>query len=62
MHLLMLFGHLLWQVVFLGVLRRLYAGCRKLAQKKLAKLIERALHLLGPPSTGRQFQLRFSSS
>lgn len=34
MHLLMLLGHLFWQVVYLGVLRRLYAGCRKLAQKK----------------------------
>ncbi|MGI5869969.1 MAG: hypothetical protein ACOX9C_11065 [Kiritimatiellia bacterium] len=31
MHLLMLLVHLLWQVVFRGVLRRIYAGCRKLA-------------------------------
>ncbi len=61
MHLLMLLAHLLWQVVFLGVLRRLYAGCRKLAQKKLAQLIQRVLHTRGPPSTGRQFQLRFST-
>ena len=61
MHLLMLLAHLLWQVVFRGVLRRIYAGCRKLAQEKLVKLIQRVLHMRGPPSTGRQFQLRFST-
>ena len=62
MHLLMLLAHLLWQVSYLGILRRLYAGCRKLAQKKLAKLIQRAMHTLDPPRNGRQFQLRFSSA
>ena len=62
MHLLMLLAHLLWQVAYLGILRRLYAGCRKLAQKKLAKLIERSMHILGPPLVGRQFQLRFSTA
>ena len=62
MHLLMLLAHLLWQVSYLGILRRLYAGCRKLSQKKLAKLIQRAMHALAPPTGGRQFQLRFSSA
>ena len=62
MHLLMLLAHLLWQVAYLGILRQLYAGCRKLAQKALAKLIQRALHALGPPSVGRQFQMHFSTA
>lgn len=63
MHILMLLAHLIWQVSYLGVLRRLYAGCRKLAQKTLAKLIQRAMHVLGPAPQGRrQFQLRFSSA
>jgi|LSQX01.1.fsa_nt_gb hypothetical protein len=66
MHLLMLLAHLLWQVVYLGLLRRIYCGCRKLTQKKLAKLIQRAMHVLGAPPGGpsgeREFQLRFSSA
>ncbi len=63
MHLLMLLAHLLWQVNYLGILRRLYNGCRKLTQKALAKLIQRAMHVLGPTVGGRrQFQLRFSSA
>lgn len=63
MHLLMQLAHLVWQIVYLGILRRVFAKCRKLSQITIALLIRQAMHAIGARETpDKRYQLRFSSA
>ncbi len=60
-HLLMQLAHTLWQLLVKGRLRREMAGCRKLTDECLAKLLAAALQYCGPPADPLPaFQLRFA--
>jgi len=60
-HLLMRLAHTLWQLLAKGLLRRETAGCRKLSDECLARLLAAAIQYCGPPSEPLPaFQLRFA--
>ena len=60
-HLLMQLAHTLWQLLAKGLLRRETAGCRKLSDECLARLLAAAIQYCGPPSEPLPaFQLRFA--
>ena len=62
MHLLMQLAHLLWQVLYGGILRRIFRKCRKLPQMTLVSLIRNAMHHFDVTRPVARFQLRFSSA